>query len=94
MALQFWQRCLGIVNRGLAVYNGMIIAPINDGRLQALDAITGKPVWESRVAYPQDLYTLTMAPRFAGGKVIIGASLWLVGRPSPQLSVAKGTAIT
>jgi quinohemoprotein ethanol dehydrogenase len=66
--------CCGIVNRGLAVYNGMIIAPINDGRLQALDAITGKPVWESRMAYPQDLYTLTMAPRIAGGKVIIGAS--------------------
>jgi quinohemoprotein ethanol dehydrogenase len=66
--------CCGIVNRGLAIYNGTIIAPVNDGRLQALDAITGKPVWESRVAYSQDLYTLTMAPRIAGGKVIIGAS--------------------
>jgi quinohemoprotein ethanol dehydrogenase len=66
--------CCGIVNRGLAIYNGMIVAAINDGRLQALDAITGKPLWESRVAYPQDLYTLTMAPRIAGGKVIIGAS--------------------
>src|SRR5215471_7522533 len=66
--------CCGIVNRGLAIYNGMIIAAINDGRLQALDAKTGKPVWESRMAYPQDLYTLTMAPRIAGGKVIVGAS--------------------
>jgi quinohemoprotein ethanol dehydrogenase len=66
--------CCGIVNRGIAIYNGTIVAPINDGRLEALDAITGKPVWESRVAYPQDLYTLTMAPRIAGGKVIIGAS--------------------
>jgi quinohemoprotein ethanol dehydrogenase len=66
--------CCGIVNRGLALYNGLIIAPINDGRLEALDALTGKPVWESRVAFPQDLYTLTMAPRIAGGKVIVGAS--------------------
>ena len=66
--------CCGIVNRGLAIYNGMIIAALNDGRLQALDALTGKPVWESRMAYPQDLYTLTMAPRIAGGKVIVGAS--------------------
>ena len=66
--------CCGIVNRGIALYNGMIIAPVNDGRLQALDALTGKPVWESRVAFPQDLYTLTMAPRIAGDKVIIGAS--------------------
>ena len=53
---------------------GMVFAPVIDGRLQALDADTGKPVWEARVAYPQDHYTLTMAPRIAKGKVIIGAS--------------------
>ena len=66
--------CCGIVNRGIALYNGMIIAPLNDGRMVALNALTGKPVWETRVAYPQDLFTLTMAPRIAGDKVIIGAS--------------------
>jgi quinohemoprotein ethanol dehydrogenase len=66
--------CCGIVNRGIALYNGMIIAPAIDGRLFALNAMTGKPVWETRVVYPQDQYTLTMAPRIAGGKVIIGAS--------------------
>jgi quinohemoprotein ethanol dehydrogenase len=66
--------CCGNVNRGIALYNGMIIAPSIDGRVFALDARTGKPVWESRVVYPQDQYTLTMAPRIAGGKVIIGAS--------------------
>jgi quinohemoprotein ethanol dehydrogenase len=64
--------CCGVVNRGLALYNGRIIAPINDGRLVALDAETGKPAWESRVAYPQENYTLTMAPRVAKGKVIVG----------------------
>jgi quinohemoprotein ethanol dehydrogenase len=62
------------VNRGLAIYQGKIIAPIIDGRLEALDAETGKPVWEARVSYAQDNYTLTMAPRIAKGKVIIGAS--------------------
>src|SRR5438046_1734204 len=66
--------CCGIVNRGIALYNGMIIAPANDGRLFGLNATTGKPVWETRVVHPQDLYTLTMAPRVAGGRVIIGAS--------------------
>jgi quinohemoprotein ethanol dehydrogenase len=66
--------CCGIVNRGIALYNGMIIAPAIDGRMFALNAMTGKPVWESRVVYPQDQYTLTMAPRIAGGKVIIGVS--------------------
>jgi len=66
--------CCGVVNRGLAIYNGMIIAPAIDGRLIALDAETGKVQWEARVAYPQEHYTVTMAPRMAKGKVIIGAS--------------------
>jgi quinohemoprotein ethanol dehydrogenase len=66
--------CCGVVNRGLAIYQGKIIAPVIDGRLEALDAETGKPVWEARVAYPQDNYTVTMAPRIAKGKVIVGVS--------------------
>jgi glucose dehydrogenase len=39
--------CCGVVNRGLAIYQNLIIAPIIDGRLEALDAETGKVVWES-----------------------------------------------
>ena len=66
--------CCGVVNRGLALYQNLIIAPVIDGRLVALDAETGKPVWEARVAYPQDDYTITMAPRIAKGKVIVGVS--------------------
>jgi len=66
--------CCGIVNRGIALYNGMIFVPVNDGRLEALNAETGKPVWEARVAYPQDWYSLTMAPRVANGKVLIGVA--------------------
>ena len=66
--------CCGVVNRGLAIYQGLIIAPVIDGRLLALNAETGKPVWEARVAYSQDEYTITMAPRIAGGKVIVGVS--------------------
>lgn len=66
--------CCGVVNRGLAIYQNLIIAPIIDGRLEALDADTGKVVWEARVAYPQENYTITMAPRIAKGKVIIGVA--------------------
>jgi quinohemoprotein ethanol dehydrogenase len=66
--------CCGVVNRGIAIYDGKIIAPVIDGRLQALDAETGKVLWEARVAYPQDHQTITMAPRIAKGKVIIGVS--------------------
>ena len=66
--------CCGVVNRGLALYHNKVYVPVNDGRLVALDTDTGKPVWEARVAWVQDEQTLTMAPRIAKGKVIIGAA--------------------
>jgi len=68
------QICCGVVQRGIALYQGLVIAPIIDGRLLALDAQTGKPVWESRVSYSQEGYTITMAPRIAKGKVVVGVS--------------------
>jgi len=68
------QICCGVVNRGLALYQNLIIAPVIDGRLIALNAETGKPVWESRVSYSNEGYTVTMAPRIAKGKVIIGVA--------------------
>ena len=68
------QICCGVVNRGLAMYQNLIIAPVIDGRLLALNAETGKPVWEARVSYSSEGYTVTMAPRIAKGKVIIGVA--------------------
>jgi glucose dehydrogenase len=52
----------------------MIIAPSIDGRLFALNALTGKPLWETRIVDSKDLHTITMAPRIAGSKVIVGAA--------------------
>ncbi len=66
--------CCGVVNRGLALYHDKVYVPVNDGRLVALDAATGQPVWEARVCYPQYEQTLTIAPRVAKGKVIVGAA--------------------
>jgi PQQ-dependent dehydrogenase (methanol/ethanol family) len=66
--------CCGVISRGLAAYRNLVIAAIIDGRLVALDAQSGKRVWEARVGDPQDNYTITMAPRVAKGKVIIGVS--------------------
>ena len=65
---------LGIVNRGVAIYENLIITAVLDGRLIALDIATGKPVWEARVSYPQDNYSLTIAPRIAKGKVVVGVA--------------------
>jgi quinohemoprotein ethanol dehydrogenase len=66
--------CCGVVSRGVAIYESNVIVPVIDGRLVALNAETGKPVWEARVSYSQDNYTITMAPRIAKGKVIIGVA--------------------
>jgi PQQ-dependent dehydrogenase (methanol/ethanol family) len=74
---QVWQSriCCGVVNRGIALYEGKVIAPAVDGRLRALEAATGKVLWETRVSPENMPYTITMAPRvIKGGKVIIGVS--------------------
>src|SRR5580658_4845053 len=74
---QVWQSriCCGVVNRGIALYQGKVIAPVVDGRLRALDPATGKILWETRVSPKNMPYTITMAPRvIKGGKVIIGVS--------------------
>jgi quinohemoprotein ethanol dehydrogenase len=74
---QVWQSriCCGVVNRGIALYEGKVIAPVVDGRLRALDAASGKILWETRVSPENMPYTITMAPRvIKGGKVIIGVS--------------------
>jgi len=74
---QVWQSriCCGVVNRGIAMYQGKIIAPAVDGRLRALDAKTGRVLWETRVSPETMPYTITMAPRvIKDGKIIIGVS--------------------
>ena len=74
---QVWQSriCCGVVNRGIALYQGKVIAPAVDGRLRALDAATGRILWETRVSPENMPYTITMAPRvIKGGKVIVGVS--------------------
>ncbi|MBF8270073.1 MAG: qheDH, partial [Gammaproteobacteria bacterium] len=64
--------CCGAVNRGPAVWKGRIYTGLLDGRLLAVDAVTGKPVWEVQTTDPAQPYTITGAPRIINGKVIIG----------------------
>jgi alcohol dehydrogenase (cytochrome c)/quinohemoprotein ethanol dehydrogenase len=66
--------CCDAVNRGVAVYAGMVIVATIDGRLVALDAASGKEVWVTRT-FPEDSdYTITGAPRVVKGRVVIGSS--------------------
>ncbi|MGB8459977.1 MAG: PQQ-dependent dehydrogenase, methanol/ethanol family, partial [Candidatus Acidiferrum sp.] len=64
--------CCDVVNRGVAVWRGKIFVGTLDGRLVALDAATGKPVWETLTIDPKYRYTITGAPRVVKGKVLIG----------------------
>ncbi len=64
--------CCDVVNRGAAVWKGKVIFATLDGRLIALDAATGKKIWETLTIDPQSRYTITGAPRIVKGKVVIG----------------------
>jgi len=64
--------CCDIVSRGLAAWEGRIYVATLDGRLIALDAVNGKPLWSTLTVDPTKSYTITGAPRVFDGKVVIG----------------------
>ena len=59
-------------NRGPAYWQGRLIISTVDGRLVALDAKTGKMLWETMTIDPRRSYYITGAPKVFRGKVIIG----------------------
>lgn len=63
---------LGWGIRGIAWWNGKIYTGTQDGRLIAIDASTGKPVWSVMTTDKDDRRYITGAPRVFDGKVIIG----------------------
>ncbi len=69
-----WGRkpCCDVVNRGVAVWKGRVYVGTLDGRLVALDAKTGKPVWDVNTIDRSKPYVITGAPRIVKDKVIIG----------------------
>ncbi len=65
--------CCDVVNRGVALHRGKVFVGSFDARLIALDAATGKVVWEKDTSIDRSKpYTITGAPRVFKGKVIIG----------------------
>lgn len=65
--------CCDVVNRGVAYHDGKIFLGAFDGRLIAIDAITGKEVWsKDTIVDRTKSYTITGAPRVVNGNVIIG----------------------
>ena len=65
--------CCDLVNRGVAVWKGRVYVASVDGRLQALEAATGKKIWEADTITDHRLpYSSTGAPQIAGNVVVIG----------------------
>ncbi len=66
--------CCGPNNRGVAVSGDRLFMGTLDAKLVALDAKTGKVLWETQIADPEKGYSETMAPAVADGKVLIGTN--------------------
>jgi len=66
--------CCGPNNKGVAAYGDLLFMGTLDAKLVALDAKTGKMVWETEIADPEKGYSETMAPTVIDGKVLIGTN--------------------
>jgi quinohemoprotein ethanol dehydrogenase len=66
--------CCGIVNRGIAAYEGKIYLGTLDGYIVAINANTGVEEWRKLTVDPDAQYTITSAPRIIKGQVLIGNS--------------------
>jgi alcohol dehydrogenase (cytochrome c) len=61
-------------NRGVALYADKVYMATSDAKVVALDARTGRVVWDKAVEDYNGGYYMTMAPLAAGGKIMVGVS--------------------
>ncbi|MES2011700.1 outer membrane protein assembly factor BamB family protein [Cupriavidus basilensis] len=66
--------CCGPNNRGVAVSGDRLFMGTLDAKLVALDARTGKLLWETQIADPELGYSETMAPVVVDDKILIGTN--------------------
>lgn len=73
--------CCGRVNRGLAMFGRTLFMGTVDAHLLAIDARTGKPIWNTSVANAADpscgdslCYAITHAPLIVNDRVIVGVA--------------------
>jgi len=66
--------CCDVINRGVALYDNLVIFGTLDAKLVALDKDTGKTVWKKKVEDYRAGYAITAAPIVVDGKVITGIS--------------------
>ncbi len=66
--------CCGRVNRGVAILGDTLFMGTIDGHLVAVDAKSGRPVWDVKLERPEAGYALTVAPLVVKDKVIVGTA--------------------
>jgi alcohol dehydrogenase (cytochrome c) len=66
--------CCGRVNRGVAILGDTLFMGTIDAHLIAIDAKSGKPIWNTAVASPEAGYALTLSPLVVKDKVIVGTA--------------------
>ena len=64
--------CCGWNNKGVALSEDKVFQGLLDGRLVALDRATGKVAWSIQAERWQDNFSITAAPLYVDGRVIIG----------------------
>jgi len=64
--------CCGWNNKGVAVSEDKVFIGLLDGRLVALDRATGKVSWSIQAERWQEAFSITAAPLYIDGRVIIG----------------------
>ncbi|MES2992569.1 MAG: PQQ-dependent dehydrogenase, methanol/ethanol family [Pseudomonadota bacterium] len=68
----FKMACCGLLNRGVAIYDGKVYRTTLDSHVIAYDAKTGKQLWKSKAADYKLGHAMTSAPLVTGGTLITG----------------------
>jgi alcohol dehydrogenase (cytochrome c) len=68
----FAMACCGLLNRGVAIYNGKVYRGTLDSHIIAYDAKTGKELWKTKVADYTLGHAITSAPLVANGVLLTG----------------------
>jgi alcohol dehydrogenase (cytochrome c) len=66
--------CCGRVNRGLAILGDTLFIGTLDAHVVAINAKTGRPVWNTEIAKASEGYAITHAPLIVKDKVIVGTA--------------------
>jgi alcohol dehydrogenase (cytochrome c) len=64
--------CCGANNRGVAILGDTLYLATLDAHLVALDATTGRPLWNVAVGDPRLGYSMTLSPLVIKDKVVVG----------------------